>query len=321
MMKQNIKRIHGHSLEELSDLLFHSSDILEGGVSLDPISLGGWSNLNIHGHDSNIEFVLKLPWSTENNKTNPYAHLFKIGQFISKSGISPVPLDLGHLNDSKETPFILFEFVDGNVYNSLVDLSSVQVQSLKRSLRILTQLNPPNIPLYNSPSEYLIKIQKSVENHEWLPRGSEEVTRMEQSFSSLYSDLLSTTDSYGEWSKLTMHGDLWVPNIVFRKQRAVLLDLEECAIGDPLYDIAYLLEASYKQEMEHNQHLVNPKIRDAVNLLRPLALSYVVVWSIERLLSMESGIVEPSINTPFIRNEILSYAKMKLARLHSFLIN
>lgn len=321
MMKQNIKRIHGHGLDELSALLLQSSDILNDVVHLNPYSLGGWSNLNIRGHDSHLDFVLKLPWSTEKREINPYDHLYKICLNISKSGIAPVPLEVGHLNDSAETPFILLEFVNGDVYDSLTDISLKQMNSLKQSLGILSKLNPSDLPSYNTPSEYLDKILQSIEGHEWLPRSSDELARMKESFSELYPELYSITDAFGEWSKRTMHGDLWVPNIVFREQKSVFLDLENCAIGDSRYDIAYLLEASYSQETDYHQNIVTPQIRDTVNILRPLALSSVIAWSIERLLSMEFGIVEQSIATPSIRNEILEYVRMKLTRLRSLIIS
>jgi len=319
MMKKDIKKVHGHTLNELSDLLMQSTELFDSGVTLNPISLGGWSNINIQGSHEGTQFVLKLPWSTQKLEKNHYAHLFNIALFTSKSKICARPLDFGTLFDSKRTPFIILEYIDGTVYDVLSELTPVEKQSLNNSLTILSDLQPPDIPRFNSPSDYLDTIRKSVKEHEWLTRDYMETNQIRELFYELLPELFLNMNDYGEWSMKTMHSDLWVPNIVFDKGRAVFLDIEDCAQGDPLYDIAYLLEASYSGEVMSPTGLVHPDDLKRVEQLRPLALASVIGWSITRLLSMDAGLVEASISNPRIRNEVLNYARMKLIRLERIL--
>ena len=96
------------------------------------------------------------------------------------------------------------------------------------------------------------------------------------------------------------------------ERKALLLDFDACAIGDSRYDLSYLLEGKGINDIPA---LIPKEDLDFINKLRPLTLSYVIEWSIERLLSMESGIVEPNLNTMEIRNLLLDYIASNISRL------
>ncbi len=316
MMKYSLETVHGHSCSKLEDLLENSCDAFDKLVTLEPISLGGWSNINIRGRSSGIDFVLKLPWSTEEYERNPYDQLYDLSIYFSRLDLTAPPIEVGRLSDSKKTPFILVEYVDGTTYSSITDASEDELLSLKESHRVLIKQKPPGIPKYESPLDYLTTNHAQVENHSWFPRASAQTRTLIDQYDSLLPQVKSMNEVIGYWSRETMHGDLWAPNIVFHPaQKVFFLDLEACAIGDSRYDLAYLLEAHVDRSTENIPTLIEDEDIDFVNSLRPLTLAYVIDWSLSRLLSMESGIVEQSLNTQKIHTMILGYAREKIARL------
>jgi len=316
MMKYPLEIVHGHSRSELEDLLENSCDAFDKSVSLQPISLGGWSNINIRGRSSGFEFVLKLPWITEEYETNPYYQLYNLSLFFSRKGLTASPIEVGRLSDSSKTPFFLMEYVDGTTYSSITDASDDELHSLKESHRLLKKQKPPDIPIYESPLDYLIANHEQVETHSWLPRASKQIQTLIAQYDSLLPQIKSLNEVIGYWSRETMHGDLWAPNIVFNPERkALLLDFEACAIGDSRYDLAYLLEVHVDRSTENIPSLIEDEDIDFVNSLRPLVLAYVIDWSLSRLLSMESGIVEQNLSTHEIHTMIHGYVHEKISRL------
>jgi|GEM_PF-2718423 len=316
MMKYPLETVHGHSRSKLADLLENSCEAFDKSVNLESISLGGWSNINIRGRSSGIDFVLKLPWSTEEYERNTYDPLYNLSLYFSRLDLAAPPIEVGRLSDSSETPFILVEYVDGTTYSSITDASEGELLSLKESHRLLKKQKPPGILKYESPSDYLIANHEQVENHSWLPRASKQTRTLIDQYDSLLPQVKSLNEVIGYWSRETMHGDLWAPNIVFHpEQKIFFLDLEACAIGDSRYDLAYLLEAHVDRSTENIPTLIEDEDIDFVNSLRPLALAYVIDWSLSRLLSMESGIVEQNLSTQEIHTMILGYAREKIGRL------
>jgi len=316
MMKYPLETVHRHSLSELEDILENSCSVFDKSVSLEPNSLGGWSNINIRGRSSGIEFVLKLPWSTEKYERNPYDQLYDLNLYFSRLDLTAPPIEVGRLSDSSETPFLLVEYIDGTTHSSITDVSEDEILSLKESHQLLKNQKPPGIPEYESPLDFLTANHKQVEGHSWLQRASKETRVLIDQYDLLLPRVESMTEIIGYWSRRMMHGDLWVPNIVFRpKRKALLLDFEDCAIGDPLYDLAYLLEVHVNQTTESIPRLIDIEDIDFVDSLRPLVLAYVIDWSIARLLTMESGIIEPNLNTEGIRTMLLGYAHQKIDRL------
>ncbi len=320
LMKYPLETVHGHSLKELEEFIENSCSAFDKSVNLEPISLGGWSNINIRGRSSGIEFILKLPWSTEKFERNPYDQLYGLNLYFSKLDLTAPPIEVGRLSDYAETPFLLMEYVDGTTYSLITDASEDEILSLKESHRILKKQIPPSLPKYESPLDYLTTNHEQVESHSWLTRASKEIQVLIDQYDLLLPRVNSITEIIGYWSRETMHGDLWAPNIVFRpKRKALLLDFEDCAIGDPRYDLAYLLEVHVNQTTESVPTLIDDEDVDFVNSLRPLVLSYVIDWSLARLLTMESGIIEQNLNAQGIRTMVLGYAREKIVRLKSLL--
>ncbi|MHA1862381.1 MAG: phosphotransferase family protein [Candidatus Thorarchaeota archaeon] len=316
MMKYPLEMVHGLTRSKLQDLLEISCDAFDKSVSLEPISLGGWSNINIRGKSSGFEFVLKLPWITEEYEINPYDKLHDLSLFFSRLGLTAPPIEVGRLSDSSKTPFFLVEYVDGTTYSSIMDVSEDELLSLKDSHRLLKKQRPPNLLKYESPLDYLTSNHEPVENHSWFPRASKQTRTLIDHYDTLLPQVKSLNEVMGYWSRETMHGDLWLPNIVFHPERkAIFLDFEACAIGDSRYDLAYLLEVHVDRSTENIPILIEDKDIDFVNSLRPLVLAYVIDWSLSRLLSMESGIVEKNLNTQRIHTMILGYAREKIGRL------
>ncbi|TFG28624.1 hypothetical protein EU528_10915 [Candidatus Thorarchaeota archaeon] len=317
MLEYPIKSVHGHTLSELEDILEDSCDSFDDIVVLESTSQGGWSNINIRGSASGLDFILKLPWSTEKYLSNPYERLYKLGLQFARLNIASHPIEVGRLDDSCGTPFFLIEYVDGTTRSTLTDANEDEIHSLKESLRILKEQKPSGIPKYESPSDYLLANHEQVDNHPWLRRASDEAILLLDKYNSLFPKVESAMDIIGYWSGDVMHGDLWIPNIVFRKSSEVLLlDFDACAYGDSRYDLTRLIEGD---ELDDVPMLIPDEDLNFVNSLRPLVLSYVIDWSINRLLSMESGIVESNLNTIELRQAIIGHTKEKIARLTTLL--
>ena len=178
---------------------------------------------------------------------------------------------------------------------------------------------PKEIPNYETPADYLASNHRQVVEHPWLDQAKTETRHLIEEFTKPFRMVESMMDILGHWSGDVMHGDLWIPNIVFRQsQEVLLLDFDACAIGDSRYDLSYLLEG---KRIDNIPDLIPDEDLIIVNKLRPLVLCYIIGWSIERLLSMESGIVEPNLNTPRIRKELLGYVESNITRLKTHLIN
>jgi aminoglycoside phosphotransferase (APT) family kinase protein len=313
MMEFNIKQVHGHTISELEALLEDSSDSFDDIVVLNPKSIGGWSNINIHGSCSDIDFVLKLPWSTEKHQINPYKQLYETGIHYARLNVASHPIEFGRLSDLSETPFILIEFVKGTIHSTILDASPQELLSLKESLRIVKSEVPKGIPKYETPTDYLASNHSKVVEHPWLQQATTQTRKLIEEFTKSFPKVESMMDILGYWSGDVMHGDLWIPNILFRpSQEALLLDFDACAIGDSRYDLSYLMEG---KRIGNIPTLISDEELIFVNKLRPLVLCYMIDWSIERLLSMESGIVESNLNSSRLRKELLSYVESNITRL------
>ena len=319
MMKRQLSKVHGHTISELERVLKDSCDLFDNEVHLEQEALGGWSNINIRGQYDEGSFVLKLPWTIFKRDADYYQQLNDISQFYGKLGITTSPLAMGLLSDKMQTPFIIFEYIEGVVHNSLVDFSEQDILLLKDCLNILYREKPPGLILYESPSAFLDATHSTIASHEGLSMCSRDVTLLNTSFSDMFSEVQTYVDSLGSWTTTVMHGDLWVPNIVLQSERAVLLDFEDCAYGNRFYDLAFLLETPISPSIDLLSRLIDPDEETIVSSYRPLALSYIIIWSIERLLSMEAGLVEPNLNTRESRSDVIGYTRSKISRLKDLL--
>ena len=319
MIDLGFTRIHGHTIVELAQLVRDACDIFDGDVFLKEQSLGGWSNINVLGQSDGIDFVLKLPASVPPYETFHYNRLFTTSSFLDKTGVTAKPLAVGKLSDDADTPFIIFEYVDGVIHEDLADFSLSELESLQRSLLIFSQQKPTGLTRYSSVHKYLTSIHEFVESR--VPRSScsREVDDLLATYRKICSLVLTYTDSLGPWPLGLMHGDLWAPNIVFRKETAILLDLESCAYGSRFFDLAYLLEADAEASQDLPEGLVLLEEMEEVDRLRPPAIAYLILWSIERLLSIDAGFIEPSLTTQRIRSALVDYTHSKISRLSSLL--
>ncbi len=319
MIKRQISEVHGHTIAELAHLLRDGCDLFDGDVNLENGVLGGWSNINIRGQSAGIDFVLKLPWQTASHDTGLYKHLYDISLFFNKLDIAALPLSMGQLSDTNETPFIIFEYVDGVIHDSLTEITTQEITALKNCHQLLSHQKPPGLKRYKSPSDLLTRTHAFVENHEGHSDCSKEVVALIDAMNRIYPEVLSYTDSLGAWSPSVMHGDLWIPNVIFDSGKVTLLDFEACAYGSHLYDLAYLLESPVGITENEISGLIRPEEKNPVNNLRPTVVAFLVEWTLERLLSMESGLVEPNLTTTESRSALIGYARSKTTRLKTLL--
>lgn len=320
MTKRQLVCVHGHTIKELEFLLKDACDLFDESVTLENNALGGWSNINIRGYSDGFDFVLKLPWTISSHSIEPYKKLFDISLFFNRHEIGSLPMAIGQLSDSKETPFIIFEYVTGVIHSSLAEFSVDELAALNECLHHFFKQKPPGLTRYESASDYIATAHAQVDNHEGLSSCSQELGDLHNSFSKLYPEVLSYADSRGKWTQSLMHGDLWVPNIILQSGKVILLDFEATAYGHRLYDLAYLLETPSNHENQ-SFGLISPDEIDNVNKLRPIALAYVVEWSLERLLSVESNLVEPNLASKESWSAVMAYTRSKISRLEALLTN
>ena len=319
MTKRHIARVHGYTINELEHFLLHACSIFDGDVSLDQHMLGGWSNINIRGQSNELDFVLKLPSTVSPYDINQYSHLFENSLYFSKLGITARPLAKGQLFDASGMPFIIFEYIDGTIHDSLTDFSDHEISTLKDCLEIVSLQKPPGIKQYKSASNHVTNVYARVETHVGLHDASQEVAALVDLFEKMYPEVVSFTDTLEPWSLSLMHGDLWIPNIIFHSRQVTLLDFEDCAHGNHLYDLAFLLETQVSSSEKKISGIVRSDELDEVNDLRVVALSYIINWSLERLLSMESGLVEQNLSTEESRSAVIGYTRSKITRLRELL--
>jgi thiamine kinase-like enzyme len=245
---------------------------------------------------------------------------YRLNLFFSRLDIAPHPIEFGQLSDSAGTPFYLLEYVDGTTYSKLVELNESELHSLKESLRILHKQKLSDVPTYETPTDLLLANHNGVVTHDWFLKASEKTKVLINEFDLLFPRVNSLTDVIGYWSKETIHGDLWVPNVIFpSNQNAILLDFESCAIADSRYDLVRLIEGDSKNRIDNFPSLFIDKDINFINSLRPLVVAFVIDWCLERLLSMESGNIESNLNTPKIHSMVLDYGHQQLDRLKSLL--
>ena len=319
MTERQLERVYGHTIKELEYLLNDACELFDGNATLEDYALGGWSNVNIRGQSEELEFVLKLPCSIVSQNPTHYKQLFDVSLFFSKLGIAPRPITMGNLSNSRQTPFIIFEYIEGVIHESVTELSPNEISALKRCLQTISRQKPPSIRRYSSPSDHMTTKQTLVENHEWRWKCSTELNALIDSFNLLHPELSSYADELGGWESTVMHGDLWIPNLVFQADNVIVLDFEDCAYGNHLYDLAFLLETPESTVENLPPGIVLPEEADDVDDLRPIAVAYIINWSLERLLSMEAGFVEPNISTEKSRSAVTAYTRSKIKRMKTLL--
>lgn len=317
MTMRQLTRVHGHSIPELENLLQESCELFHDQVRLEREVIGGWSNINIRGSSASFDFVVKLP-STIAPVQSHYDYLHTTSDFFGKLGLTGSPLSIGTLSDDNELPYIILEYLDGVTHSRLDALSDQEIGHLNMCLKELHKQNPPGLRSHYSPLDYLLTFHSLVENHQGLPTCSDELRDLIQSFIEIHETLLEYAEILGSWSMTVMHGDLWIPNVVLQPGRAFLLDFESCAFGESHYDLASLLE-SPENTIDPPPDLLEGYDESRIEELRPIALGYIIEWSLERLLSMESNLIEPNLNSMESRTAVMDYTRSKILRLKDML--
>lgn len=312
MYKEPFTSVHGLSIEELEGLL---REALPGNIiDISPYLMNGWSNLNIPIIINKQKGVLKLPGLMTEFKTNPFEKEYSILSTLHTQGISPRPLFIGRLNNDKQTSFMIYEYVEGRVINSLGVFSNVERSLLKQSLSTLSQIHVSCIPIFKSTNAYLDSIRERISNvqQEFGSKGfiSDVFVKFEAQLNSIDSHINDV-----EWRTGFMHGDLQENNIVFCENRAILLDFEFSAIGDPLFDIVYLhYQHVHSTAIDESLILEGDSVERAISLV-PLVLASVICWSVEYLTYYYNGLLEPNIMVKKSPDSVALYIRAKLREL------
>jgi aminoglycoside phosphotransferase (APT) family kinase protein len=236
--------------------------------------------------------------------------------YFGKVGISPSPLSLGWLSDEKETPFILMEYIEGASYQNLQEMSTKELKLFRDCLETVYALKPSGLRSYYSPLDYMLSITSQIASHPKLSSCSDELSSLIRKYKESEESLLNYAELLGSWSMTFMHGDLWVPNVIFHDDRAFLLDFEDCALGEMHLDLARLIESSSSTPDLPNE-LVNGFDELLIQDFRPIGLGYIIGWSLERLLSMEAGFVESNLNLETSRAAVMDFTLSKVSQLKS----
>lgn len=118
-----------------------------------------------------------------------------------------------------------------------------------------------------------------------------------------------------------MHGDLRPDNIIFQSDRALLLDVGACCVGDSLYDVAYLSAEPFDVvDFEYILPLLaESDDSDTVTELTPLALFSALAWTLERLVHLECNTIEENLSGVDVEISLRAYFECKAKQLHVLL--
>ncbi|TFG11620.1 aminoglycoside phosphotransferase family protein [Candidatus Thorarchaeota archaeon] len=320
VMKRAPTHVHGHSLSRLNDLLRAQVDEL-GAISFTGTTLGGWSNLNLLARSEKGMFVVKFPPFRIVYADHPYDYQYRILHELNALDIAPEPIQMGRLEDARHTPFLILNYLQGEVINSLNELNWEKARLLDETLMLLNGSAPAGLQTYSTPDDYLAKKFGDVRSTISLLDTASPA--LEQLITDLFSVEMEVKKALSliEWSRVPMHGDLQESNIIFKRSCAFLLDFEECCIGDPSYDICYMYLQSPSNSPTDIPKL--PKFSrisfDDIFAVVPLVLAVLVAWSIERLCYSEMDLVSPWLTSPKAFAAVMEYTREKIAMLKEFL--
>ncbi|MHA1768282.1 MAG: phosphotransferase family protein [Candidatus Thorarchaeota archaeon] len=313
-MERAIAVVHGHTLDKLEELLDWAWSDLVSPLRLEAVLPGGMSNINIRGRVGDSAILLKVPSLLPPFEENPYDRLFDVSTYLADAGLVPAALRVGRLEDNEMTPFIIYEFIDGERHPSLQDFSLGDLVALKTVRHTLSELSPPGVPTFRTALDYVeslfSRVSVVIDRHSPV---ESEVRDAVAEFLRLGDRLREHAEGIEDWSVKAMHGDLHEGNLIFSHGRAYLLDLEECAIGDPRIDLAYL---RVQPTEYHNESLLlsllDGATYDSIRPLEPLALGFAIGWTLERLVLLVSDRVERNATSGYTKDQMLSYVNTKL---------
>ncbi len=321
VMKTRITQVHGHDLHELGRLV---NDVWRGrgSITVGSEAQGGWDSISLIARTPEQTYVLKFPALKGPHRTHPYAQEYGVMDFLFRKGLCPRPVQFGRLEDDMHTPFMMTEYVEGTIPSSLDQMPMSSLEMLRQAISVLSQLRPTGIPSYKKASDYLKHIAELVARSTKGPSSpSSLLTISVSSFGQAVKELRMNMDASCVWSEKTMHGDLQESNIVLQRDRVLLLDLGSCCVGEPLFDLAYLISQVEGARDHRVQGGVFAKSAEAskIEALVPLALASAIGWSIGFLANLEREMIEPDLVTPDVGTRVAAYVNQKMDYLRSYL--
>ncbi len=322
MPRLALDTVHGMSVDTLAKMVTDAWPDCGQPLVIEPYSMGGWSNLNIPAWCGDQRLVLKLPVLTAGLVEHPYEYVVRVSSHLAGLGLCPRPVVHGVLDNDHQTPFTLFEYVPGETRSSVASISHSDMECLETALATFSAQSPAGVNVYPRPSDFVRDRTCLLERLvQYVPGAPSHVLEMIPQFLDECRALVPSVNSCCPWSGRLMHGDLQESNIVFTGRRAVLLDLEYCALGEPLLDTVYLVLQS--PDPPPPDRLPAPLRRavedESLVPLSAVALVAAVAWTVERLLLIHVGAVMPQFSSSALVSAMEQYVRDKMSQFRDVL--
>ncbi len=324
MNYNKIDSIRNKPIEKYNELINESIRGKIAEIKIQPISIGGWTSINLLASNDSSDFVVKLPAVMREFSTNPYEYAFSIADEVFRFGFSTEPIFFGRICDNLETPFAIYKYAQGHQYSNLSELSKAELDVLISSRTQLSKIRPMNIRSFYSASTFLDSVIDflGITTSEFPPI-SDVLKSAIQKLDAAACKLHPLLEVSNPWPLNLMHGDFQLGNIVFSGNKITFLDFEECALGNSLYDLAYILmesEQTSKQISVLKSMLLGIDESDFSNMCN-LALFFIITWTVERLIQIEHNIVESFLSSKQVVSQMNEYLNSKIHLLNQPLHN
>jgi aminoglycoside phosphotransferase (APT) family kinase protein len=208
----------------------------------------GRSNLTLRARDVAGRSVIlrRPPLGRPLDSAHDVLREARIMSGLAQSAV-PVPRVMGTCSNSKAlgAPFYAMEFVSGSVLDKAMDVTGTPLPDRKTLAKDVfdvlgrlhtTDLESVGLAAISPPTDY-VERQLRRWQRQWLASGDRESTLYQECVQQLDRKRPRTTTN-----RSLLHGDFRLANLMVRVNCvAAVLDWELAAIGDPLADLAYLL--------------------------------------------------------------------------------
>ncbi len=303
--------VHGWPLRDLIGAVVPESAALTSVPAIVGV-LGGWSNVNVLLETgAGQRLVLKVP-AVRDVTVAHYEMLAARYRALASRDLMPSPIEVGCLGELT-IPYLLLEYVDGEVYSSPSAMPPDRLVFLRDALARLWDSRVGDAPVFRSSIDYLVHLIGTLEQCDGPELFSELVPAVS------YSDTIDRIRDVClsmHWSQALIHGDLSESNIVFTEGRVWLLDPEALCFADPRLDIAYLsVQHEHEGPTEMIRHLFDsPELRPESGHT-VLALLSCITWSVQRIVDIDRGRVTEHLATGDVRQRIGAYVRQKMGLL------